>query len=68
MHWLHCAGLRVSVQQSEFMHLLTDDTFDYALAATFARANVTVERKVESWLALAHNIQWQLAGLQSVAG
>lgn len=67
LHWLHCTGMHVLVHQAEFMNLLADDEFDFELAATFARANVTVERKVETWLALPEAIQWQLAGLQTVA-
>lgn len=67
LHWLHCTGARVPIQQPEFSTLLTGPDFNFEMAAAFARSNMKADWKATKWLTLPERFQWELASIQTAA-
>lgn len=67
LHWLHCTGVRRSVDEPTVSTVLQRDSFDWDMAMTFAESDVRHEVKVGQWLGLSELERWQLAALQDDA-
>lgn len=67
LHHLHCFGIRSTVDDYEFKNLLTNDIFDFELAARFVSAKWKKQARVDKLLTLSDVEQWQCRKLASAS-